>query len=286
MRFFTAIIEGKELPGFAIGEKAGLFCEAFPGTAPESLADFLRSDWEPLVKQCAEKPMPHRWADWTLAAPIPNPVHDILCVGKNYTEHIEELGNRMGTATVPEAHYFSKRAHKVYGHGETVPMPFAEDTALDYEVELAVVIGKEGRDIAPEKVWDHIFGFSVFNDFSARTLQSKHVQWFRGKSLDGLTAMGPWIVTKDEFTHPLHLALSCTVNGEIRQSSNTQRMIFNVEALVSELSRGMTLVPGDIVATGTPAGVALGMERPVFLKPGDTVTARVEGIGELRNDLR
>lgn len=220
-----------------------------------------------------------------LLSPIARPVHDILCVGVNYRAHFEECAGTMEMAEPPGAVYFSKRANRILGPGETIESHASLDPCLDYEVELAVIIGREGRDIPPEQVKEYIFGYSVFNDVSARTLQKHHVQWFRGKSLDTFCALGPVIVHRDELAFPPEVEVSSRVNGETRQSSNTRMFIRNVAELVSELSKGCTLAPGDIIATGTPSGVGMGFDPPRYMKPGDVVECEIQGIGILRNPI-
>lgn len=221
--------------------------------------------------------------DVRVFAPITKPVHDILCVGLNYQKHIEESETMLKQQGDIPKHlsYFSKRAHIVLGHGDRLALDAGLDNALDYEVELAVVIGKEGKNIKAEDALDYVFGYTILNDFSARTIQAQHGQWFRGKSLDGYTAIGPAIVHRSSLPHPLSLSLS--VNGEVRQSSTTDYMIKGVAELIEELSSGMTLVPGDIIATGTPEGVGMGFDPPRYLQPGDRVECRIEGIGALEN---
>ena len=156
---------------------------------------------------------------------------------------------------------------------------------LDYEAELAVIIGKTGRNIKPEEVEDYIFGYSVFNDVTARGIQKQHVQWLRGKSLDGYSVMGPAIVHKSQLPFPQELDISCHVNGELRQQSNTRLLIADIPTIISELSQGMTLEAGDIIATGTPAGVGLSFDPPRFLKAGDEVICTVEKVGQLKNRI-
>lgn len=225
-------------------------------------------------------------AEVELLAPIERPVHDILCVGVNYQAHFDECERAIQMKQAAAAVYFAKRASRIVGPGEAIESHRALDEALDYEVELAVVIGKGGRDIPTEQVEEHIFGYSVFNDVSARTLQRSHAQWFRGKSLDGFAVMGPTLVTRDELPFPLELEVESRVNGEVRQHSNTRAFIRGVAELVSELSRGITLEPGDIIATGTPAGVGMGFDPPRYMKPGDVVECEVQGLGVLRNPIK
>ena len=281
MRFFTAIVEGIEKPGIAIGRRCGFLEDLIPD-APKNLLDYIDRIQNRLPEGLCEEDLPLELTDICLTAPILHPRHNVLCVGKNYLDHIAELG---GGDEKPIPHYFTKRVNRMTGPDEELKAHIDLDPCVDYEVELAVIIGKTGINIPEDKVWDHILGFSILNDFSSRTLQRNHVQWFRGKSLDGYTALGPWIVTKDEFDQPLRLELTSKVNGEIRQQANTELMIFTIEQLVSELSMGMTLEAGDIIATGTPSGVGMGFDPPKYLHVGDTVTLSIDGIGTLENKI-
>ena len=225
-----------------------------------------------------------------LLAPVERPHHDILCLGVNYAAHVAEMGRGLtdsGTFEQPPAAiYFSKRASRVLGPDDVIEFREDLDPNLDYEAELAVIIGKGGKHIPADEVEQHIFGYSVFNDLSSRGLQKKHVQWFLGKSVDTYTAMGPVVVTRDELPFPLELGISSTVNGEPRQDSNTRLLIHGIAEVVSELSDAVTLECGDIIATGTPSGVGMGFEPPRFLTHGDSVTCAIEGIGELTNTVR
>ncbi len=224
-----------------------------------------------------------------LLAPIERPIHDILCVGVNYRDHLEETKEKFADSNFQEPFktvYFSKRSCAISGPGDVIEGRPDLDTKLDYEVELAVIIGKRGKDIPPEEAESYIFGYSVFNDVSARSLQQNHQQWFKGKSLDTFTAMGPCILTKDALPFPIHVDVKSYVNGELRQSSNTRRLIKTVPALIAELSQGMTLEPGDIIATGTPAGVGMGMNPPGYLKAGDVVRVEIPEIGMLENVVK
>lgn len=220
-----------------------------------------------------------------LLSPIERPIHDIICVGLNYADHIGEVRGTGDDSNNENIVYFSKRANRILGSGEIVKGHFEIDSNMDYEVELAVIIGKEGSNIAKEDVKDHIFGYSVFNDLSSRALQSKHVQWYRGKSLDNYASMGPAILHGDEVEFPLELEVSSKVNGEIRQQSNTKLFINDIASIISEISNGITLEPGDIIATGTPSGVGAGFTPEKFLKPGDTVVCEIEKIGKLINTI-
>jgi len=214
-------------------------------------------------------------------SPIPEPKHDIICLGVNYAAHAAEFGSDAPSVPV----YFGKRAATTTGHLATLDGHLDVDAFLDYEVELAVIIGKECKKIKPEDVEDYIFGYSIFNDFTSRTLQKKHMQWFFGKSTDGFAAMGPWIVTKEELSLPFKLSLACRVNGEVRQNSSTDLMVHGIAKVIAEMSQSITLYPGDIIATGTPSGVGMGFDPPKALKAGDVVECEIEGLGILQNTI-
>jgi 2-keto-4-pentenoate hydratase/2-oxohepta-3-ene-1,7-dioic acid hydratase in catechol pathway len=218
-----------------------------------------------------------------LLAPIPKPLKNILCVGKNYAEHAIEMGSK---DDIPEhIMVFTKAPTSVSGPGENVLSHEGVTEQLDYEGELAVIIGKAGRGIREEDALSHVFGYTIINDVTARDLQARHKQFFIGKSLDSTCPMGPWIVHKSAIENPGSLDIETRINGEVRQSSNTENFIFPLEVIISELSKGMTLEPGDIIATGTPAGVGKGFKPPRFLKPGDIMEVTVEKIGTLRNRI-
>jgi 2-keto-4-pentenoate hydratase/2-oxohepta-3-ene-1,7-dioic acid hydratase in catechol pathway len=223
-----------------------------------------------------------------LRAPIPRPTKNVFCVGRNYLDHVAEGDRARGVKTeAPPEHpqFFSKPANTVIGPGDTIPHHAGVTAALDYEVELALVIGKGGADIPAERAFDHIFGYTVLNDVTGRDLQRRHGQWLKGKGLDRCCPIGPWIVTRDELPTPPDLRISLTVNGETRQDSRTSLLIFDIPAIIRILSQGLTLEPGDIIATGTPAGVGYAMQPPRLLKPGDRIAATIEGIGTLENSV-
>lgn len=219
----------------------------------------------------------------TLLAPIPRPLKNIFCVGKNYADHVIEMGS---VADVPEhVMVFTKAPTTVIGPYTAVLNHQTVTDQLDYEGELAVIIGKKGRAIKRDVALDYVFGYTIINDVTARDLQSRHKQYFIGKSLDTSCPMGPWIVHKSMIENPNHLNIETKVNGEVRQSSNTKNFIFPIEDVISVLSAGMTLEPGDIIATGTPAGVGKGFKPPKFLRPGDQIEITVEKIGTLVNTI-
>lgn len=219
-----------------------------------------------------------------ILAPITRPIHDIICVGKNYMDHILEMDSQVDMENF-KLNYFSKRASYILGDKEDIRARFDLDENVDYESELAIIIGKEGKNIKREDVSDYIFGFSIFNDLSSRRIQNEHGQWFLGKSVDNYSILGPHIVTKDEFSFPIELDISSHVNGEKRQDSNTKHMIKTIEDIIAELSSCITLEAGDIISTGTPSGVGMGFKPPKYLKDGDRVKCTIEGIGSLENRI-
>lgn len=223
-----------------------------------------------------------------ILAPIPMPIRNIICLGKNYKDHALELKNKISKEVVIPDYpiYFSKMAGKVVGDEQDVKSYFDHLKTLDYEVELAVIIGKEGKDIEKDKVEEYIFGYTIGNDYSMRELQKKHFQWFKGKSLDDNTSMGPIIVTKDEIEYPPTLEIKSFVNNELRQSSTTDNLIFDIDTIISDFSKDTTLYPGDIIFTGTPAGVGMGFDPAKYLKPGDIVRCEIKNIGSLTNFIK
>jgi 2-keto-4-pentenoate hydratase/2-oxohepta-3-ene-1,7-dioic acid hydratase in catechol pathway len=220
-----------------------------------------------------------------LLAPIPQPRRNVMCVGKNYADHARESNEARGEKVeIPDVPViFTKATTAVNGPYDDIPVDARVSEQMDYESELAVIIGQPGRNINATDGLDHVFGYTVLNDVTARDLQQRHKQFFKGKSLDGCCPIGPWIVTADEIPNPHTLRISCHVNGELRQDSNTAEMMFDVPATLAHLSNGMTLLPGDIIATGTPSGVGFAMKPPVYLRPGDVVECYVEKVGTIRN---
>lgn len=233
-----------------------------------------------------EEPLP--LSDLTLVAPIPRPLQDIVCVGKNYAEHAVEFARSGRDATssgpdVPTAPiFFTKAPTSVIGTGATIDPHAALTEAVDYEAEIAVIIGTGGRNISREDALNHVWGYTLINDITARDLQERHKQWFLGKSLDTFCPMGPWAVTADEVDLKTTW-LECRVNGELRQRACTTDLIFDIPELIATLSAGITLSPGDIIATGTPAGVGLGFDPPRYLVPGDVVEVSGDNLGVLSN---
>ncbi len=226
-------------------------------------------------------------ANSKLMAPIPNPQRNILCIGMNYAAHAAESLRAKGAPIVmPKIPvFFTKNTLAVNGPYDDVPWHSNATQQVDWEVELGVIIGKRGINIKAENAMDYVFGYTVINDVSARDRQSDHQQFFKGKSMDGSCPMGPWIVTKDEIADPHKLQLRCTVNGVLKQNSNTADFIFNIPAMIEWFSAGMTLLPGDVIATGTPEGVGFARTPAEFLGDGDVVECEVEGVGSIKNKV-
>ncbi|THE12593.1 FAA hydrolase family protein [Bacillus timonensis] len=221
--------------------------------------------------------------DITLKAPIPKPSKNIFCVGKNYADHVIEMGT---AKDIPEhVMMFTKAPTTVVGPNEVVMSHKNITEQLDYEGELAVVIGKEGRGISESEALEYVYGYTIVNDITARDIQSRHKQFFLGKSLDTTCPMGPMLVHKSLIPNPSQLSVTTKVNEEVRQAGNTSQFIFSIQKIISVISQGMTLEPGDIIATGTPAGVGKGFNPPRFLKAGDVIEITIDGLGTLRNKI-
>ena len=224
-----------------------------------------------------------------LLAPIPVPRKNVFCVGRNYAEHIAEgdRAQKQNVGVTENPVYFTKPPTAVIGPDAEIPIFPNVSESIDYEVEMVIVIGKAGRNIKKADAYDHIFGYTILNDISARDVQRAHGgQYFKGKALDGSCPLGPWIVTADAIGKPDNLSIGLSVNGEVRQNGNTNQLIFDIPTLIESLSAGLTLEPGDLIATGTPSGVGYAMEPPQFLKHGDTVVCDIEKIGQLSNTMR
>ena len=301
MRFYTAVINDKEelLVGFEQGARAyrlSLLARLMPKLAFADM-NALVMGWNEEVKAALANLAANEDVlsgaavnvdELQLCAPIVHPRQDVVCLGINYDAHAQEAGRFSDEAfggERPYTIYFSKRVSSATATKELVPSYKGLVDSLDYECELGVVLGKDCKGVTKEEAKQYIFGYTIINDISARNLQTRHKQWYLGKSLDGFTPMGPCIVTADEIGDEQSLDISCTVNGELRQSSNTKYMIQTVCGAISELSQGMTLQAGTIIATGTPAGVGMGMQPPQFLQTGDVVECRIAKIGILTNTI-
>jgi 2-keto-4-pentenoate hydratase/2-oxohepta-3-ene-1,7-dioic acid hydratase in catechol pathway len=229
----------------------------------------------------------HALSDIVWLAPIPRPAKNIFCVGRNYAAHIKEGAAAYNReAKLPDVPmFFTKAPTTIRGPFDGIPRHDGLTQQLDWEAELAVIIGRRGRDISRGDALSHVFGYTVLNDVTARDLQQRHGQWFKGKSLDGSCPMGPVIVTADEFGDPQTKRVSLRLNGVAKQDASTSDMIFPVATIIEWLSRGLTLEPGDIIATGTPEGVGMGRTPQEWLQTGDVIETEVEGIGVMRNTV-
>lgn len=286
MRLVTYKEDEREKVGVLSADGAAVYPLPYP-----DMQAVIETPWEELSAAAgrAEQGSAVLLKEVCLLAPIPRPRQDVICLGMNYHDHAKEAAGYDKEAFSKEKPipiYFSKRVTEA-----VAPDGFIEShpelvQRLDYEAELAVVIGKTARNVAAADAADYIFGYTVLNDVSARVLQTTHKQWYFGKSLDGFTPIGPCITTADEIAFPPALAISARVNGEPRQDSRTDLLITGIAEIIEELSSGMTLLPGTIIATGTPSGVGMGFDPPRFLKSGDVVECEIEKIGILRNAVR
>lgn len=251
----------------------------------------LIEEGEPALEEArslAEKANPQaEVSEVELRAPIPHPRRNVFCMGWNYLTHFEEGQGRRGDnqEELPEyPTFFDKPTTTVVGPYDDIPFDPDFSEKMDYEAELAVVIGRAGRSIPAAEAMDHVFGYTLANDVTARDVQRRHGgQWLKGKGMDGSCPLGPWIVTADEIADPQDLTVRCDVNGVQKQDSNTRFMVFPIARLVEELSLAMTLLPGDILLTGTPEGVGYARTPPEYLSPGDEVTVTIPDIGRITN---
>ena len=291
MKFITYKYDNKEQVGILTQNEQGICPIKTLNVNYETMNDLIENITDEemkLLKSALEKDSDGALSinDVKKMAPIPTPKQDIICLGINYMAHAVESARYKKEAfggDRPYAVYFSKRVNVATADGDYIPSYPEIVDSLDYEAELAVIIKKDAKNVAKEDAYDYVFGYTIMNDVSARNLQTRHKQWYFGKSLDGFTPMGPCIVTKDEFVNPPVLQICSKVNGELRQNSTTDLMITSIEDVIHELSQGVTLKAGTIIAMGTPAGVGMGFEPPKFLKAGDIVECEIEGIGLLKN---
>lgn len=239
-------------------------------------------------KELTQQDGEHRLDEVRILAPIPQPLQDIVCLGINYAEHAEESARFKKEVFEKDRKYsvyFSKRVNEAVADGGTVDYPTV-DEQIDYEAELAFIVSKDAGNVKKEDAKDYVFGYTIINDLSARSLQQRHKQFYYAKSLDGFTPMGPCIVTADEFDFEPQLQIRSFVNGELRQNSNTSLLLAGIGQILEDLTAGMTLKTCSVISTGTPAGVGMGFVPPKFLKPGDTVRCEIEGIGSLTTHLQ
>ena len=285
MKLITYSHQGSTHPGVLTAGDTAVYPLPYP-----SMQALIEAPWEQVraaARQVSGEPIPLEQV--TLLAPIPSPRQDIICLGMNYLDHAAESARYDGDSFRKDSAipvYFSKRVAEAVPPGGWIESHPGLVEQLDYEVELAVIIGKAARKVPAERVSEYIFGYTIVNDVSARRLQTTHKQWYFGKGLDGFTPMGPCITTADEVAFPPALAISAKVNGELRQSSNTRLLITSIADIIAELSSGITLLPGTIIATGTPAGVGMGFDPPRVLKSGDVIECAIENIGTLRNSVQ
>jgi 2-keto-4-pentenoate hydratase/2-oxohepta-3-ene-1,7-dioic acid hydratase in catechol pathway len=293
MKLLTCFFEGRELLGIESGEYAILpGLNAAAATLPGDMLALIDSGDESLQRlrvfaEAAPDSCRVPLQNVELMPPITTPRSNVVCLGWNYLEHIEEsAGAAVRDRQIPEHPVvFTKAVGSVTGPFGDILFDPDFSTEVDWEVELGVIIGKRGLKIEEDEALGHVFGYTVINDVSIRDVQFRHQQFFIGKSADGACPMGPCIVTADEIPDPQALDLRCRVNGETKQDSNTRYQIFDVARTIAILSRGMTLHPGDIIATGTPSGVGFARKPPEFLKPGDVVECEIKGIGVIRNQV-
>ncbi|WP_459614153.1 fumarylacetoacetate hydrolase family protein [Bordetella sp. 2513F-2] len=291
MKLAHILLDGIKMP--ALVDSHGMRCWPLPTLAPEFGGDMVQlvQEYEAIKARLVPHGEGRPLSDATLLAPIDQPRRNLFCVGKNYHEHAAEFSksgfdsSAQAGEHAPQAPVvFTKPASAIIGPGDGIPVHRGVTAQVDYEAELAVVIGKGGRGIRREHAFEHVFGYTIINDVTARDLQKNHRQWFLGKSLDGFCPMGPWLVTADE-VDARSLGVKCWVNGELRQDANTRDLIFDIPTLIETLSAGITLQPGDVIATGTPAGVGIGFDPPRFLRPGDVVRIEIQGLGVLENPV-
>ncbi len=286
---FVGLLHEEKIIDIHKAEQVIFEMSSFPNTLVECVA--LGDKFVQNVKQIVDKlkdadrveSYVYAISDVTILAPIPRPAKNIFCVGKNYREHAIEMGTE---EDIPKhVMLFSKAPTTVIGHEQEIDPHSHITTELDYEGELAIVIGKKGKRIGEAEAMDYVFGYTIVNDVTARNLQAQHKQFLLGKSLDTSCPIGPYLVHKSAISNPYDLTIKTKVNDEIRQDGYTKDMIFSIEHIISTISQGTTLEPGDIIATGTPAGVGKGFKPPKFLQPGDVIEIEVEGIGTLRNTV-
>lgn len=288
MKFVTYKYKGAEHVGALTTDESAVVPASELGLKAESMLELI-DELAGKLPAVPEKAKALPLGDVKLEAPIPEPRQDIICLGLNYRDHAEEATRADAVFDVQrgDAVYFSKRLQRAVAPGDRIDGHFDICDSLDYEVELGVVIGRDAKNVKAADAGEYIFGYTIINDVSARNLQTRHKQWYFGKSLDDFTPMGPCIISAETVGAMPELGIRCYVNGEKRQDSNTRMMIFDIPYIIEELSAGMTLKAGTIIATGTPSGVALGMEPSVqkYLESGDVVRCEIDGIGVLENTV-
>ena len=289
MKFVTYNYKNSEAVGILTEDEKAVVPAKSLGFRAESMNEFIDELGGRLPELPAE-PETLSLAEVKLEAPIPVPRQDVICLGLNYRDHAEEATKADAVFDVQrgDAVYFAKRLQRAVAPNDSIDGHFDICDSLDYEVELAVIIGRDARNVKAGDAGDYIFGYTILNDVSARNLQTRHKQWYFGKSLDDFTPMGPCIATAGSIGSRPALGIRCYVNGELRQNSNTRMMIFDIPYIIEELSAGMTLKAGTVIATGTPSGVALGMspETQKYLESGDVIRCEIDEIGVLENTVK
>lgn len=291
MRFANILVSGRKTVSVVSADEQTFW--PVSSLVPEFVGDMvdLVQTYESIKSRLSPEIPGTTLRESMILAPIDQPRRNIFCVGKNYREHAAEFqksgfdhSSKDGEFAPEAPVVFTKPASTVIGPGAEIPRHANVTNQLDYEAELGVVIGKRGRGISRSDAMDHVFGYTVINDFTARDLQKLHRQWFIGKALDGFCPMGPYLVTADEVSGQ-NVDIRCWVNGELRQSSNTKHLIFDIPTLISTLSAGIELQTGDVIATGTPAGVGVGFTPPRFLQTGDEIRIEIQNVGVLVNKV-
>ncbi len=291
MKFVTYLKDGTETAGILTKDMNGVISLAECDIPQPSILSFIQNHTDAdmsVLKLAESEKQGTSISSVTLLAPIPRPHHDILCLGLNYADHAAESGQFLSARpdnSEEKPIFFSKRVITAVGTEATIDPHTDITSKLDYEAELAVIIGKDARNVSAKDAGDYVFGYACFNDVSARELQRDHKQWYFGKSLDDFVVFGPWIVTADEFSFPPQLDIASRVNGETRQSSNTRHLIHTIPAIIEGFSSGITLDAGSIIATGTSAGVGAAFDPPRFMSSGDVCEIEIEGLGVLRNTI-
>ena len=288
MKFVTYKYKGAEHVGVLTADESAVIPAAELGLKAESMLELIDKLGGKLPA-VSDNTKAIALADVKIEAPIPEPRQDVICLGLNYRDHVEEATRADAVFDVQrgDAVYFSKRLQRAVAPGDKIDGHFDICDSLDYEVELGVIIGRNAKNVKAADAGKYIFGYTIINDVSARNLQTRHKQWYFGKSLDDFTPMGPCILSADTVGAMPELNIRCYVNGEKRQDSNTRMMIFDIPYIIEELSAGMTLKAGTVIATGTPSGVALGMDPSVqkYLASGDVVRCEIDEIGVLENTI-
>ena len=288
MKFVTYKYKGAEHVGVLTADESAVIPAAELGLKAESMLELIDKLGGKLPA-VSDNTKAIALADVKIEAPIPEPRQDVICLGLNYRDHVEEATRADAVFDVQrgDAVYFSKRLQRAVAPGDKIDGHFDICDSLDYEVELGVIIGRDAKNVKAADAGKYIFGYTIINDVSARNLQTRHKQWYFGKSLDDFTPMGPCILSTDTVGAMPELNIRCYVNGEKRQDSNTRMMIFDIPYIIEELSAGMTLKAGTVIATGTPSGVALGMDPSVqkYLVSGDVVRCEIDEIGVLENTI-